>query len=214
MGLGLIISCPVWQNFRYQIVGFRESSFSKKSNGSYTYLPNQKQKQIGIKYNTRKPKTKVLIVGNKTYILGRAAHPTSSPPTAAMDGYSIMQVPCFVHRVYLEMYFDPVVVPADAVEYVEELGKCEDILLSVVVTKFLHNMNLTKSGVLLVKNSLAMKNLPGMLDIHKDSANSTGSRPREEDTQDISVQSKCLNRFSQIYGHLPLQLSNTIATLV
>ena len=159
------------QNFRYQVVGFQESSFSRKSNGNYTYEPHQWQRQIGIKYKTGPSKskievingTRILHVGSKTYILG--AHPTKqSGPTKppAMEGYSIMQVPAFVHRVYLEMYFDPDVVPAGAVEYVEELGNCEDILLNIVVTKFLHDMNMAKSGALLMKNSMAMKKLSGI----------------------------------------------------
>ena len=76
-----------------------------------------------------------------------------------------MLVPAFVHRVYLEMYFDPDVVPAGAVEYVEELGNCEDILLSVVVTKFLHDMNMAKSGALLLRILLPMK-MAGMFNAH------------------------------------------------
>lgn len=74
-----------------------------------------------------------------------------------------MLVPLFVHLVYLEMYFDPLVVPAGAVEYVEELGKCEGILLSVVVTKFLHDMKLAaKSGTLLLATMVTTNNAAGM----------------------------------------------------
>ncbi len=73
------------------------------------------------------------------------------------DGYSIMQSPCFVHKAYLEMYFDPLMIPAGAVEYVEKQKNCEDILLSIVVTKFLQDMNMTQSGVMVIKNSLPIK---------------------------------------------------------
>lgn len=76
-----------------------------------------------------------------------------------MDGYSIMGAPSFVHKAYLEMYFDPAFVPAGAVEYVENLNNCEDILLSIVVTKFLQDMNFTRHGVLAMKNSLTIKGL-------------------------------------------------------
>lgn len=70
-----------------------------------------------------------------------------------------MSTPCFVHKTYLEMYFDPLMVPAGAVEYVNGIRNCEDILLSIVITKFLQDSNRPQSGVLAVKSSLSVKNL-------------------------------------------------------
>lgn len=153
-------------------MGFQESGFSKNASGSYVYNPHQQQRYIGLKYKKGQPSNarielrngiRILHVGNKTYVLGKPLenHALSmevSPPDV-IDGYSIMGVPSFIHKAYLEMYFDQEIVPASAVEYVKELGNCEDILLSIVVTKFLHDMNMMKSGVLVMKNSLSIKNL-------------------------------------------------------
>lgn len=159
------------QNFRYQIVGFQESSFSTNSNGSYVYNPHQRRRYVGIKYKAGQPTksrielrngTRILHVGNKTFFLGKPLENHTRPrsaPADVIDGYSIMGVPSFLHKVYLEMYFDPEVVPASAVEYVEEVDNCEDILLSVVATKFLHDMNMMQPGVMVIKNSLSIKNL-------------------------------------------------------
>ena len=57
------------------------------------------------------------------------------------------------------MFFDPAMVPAGAVKYVQDLMNCEDMLMSVVVTKFMQDANLMQSGVLLVKNTLSIKSL-------------------------------------------------------
>lgn len=155
-------------------MGFQESSFFKASNGSYVYEPHRRQRYVGIKYKTGalspskveiRNGTRILIVRNKTYVLGkppgsrRKADDSNSVPEKE-DGYSIMGGPSFVHKAYLEMYFDPILVPASAVQYVKDLNNCEDILLSVVVTKFLQDTsNVTHSGVLTMKSSLSIKHL-------------------------------------------------------
>lgn len=58
---------------------------------------------------------------------------------------------CFLHRVYLDMYFDPLVVPRNLLDYVNEKKNCEDILMSIMVTKFLNDMHRPQCGVLAVK---------------------------------------------------------------
>lgn len=58
---------------------------------------------------------------------------------------------CFIHKAYLEMYFDPNMLPHKALEYVEQRKNCEDILMSVMVTKFLKDTGRSQCGVLAVK---------------------------------------------------------------
>ena len=72
--------------------------------------------------------------------------------TTKSEGYNIMLNSCFLHRVYLEVYFDPLVVPSSLVEYVNDKMNCEDILMSIAVTKFLKDINRPQCGVLAVKS--------------------------------------------------------------
>lgn len=105
---------------------------------------------------------RILVIGNKTYVLGKPIESRRKAVPEKPDGYSIMGGPSFVHKAYLEMYFDPTIVPVSAVEYVEKLNNCEDILLSIVVTKFLQDTdtsNVTHTGVLTMKTSLTIKHL-------------------------------------------------------
>lgn len=106
--------------------------------------------------------TRILFVGNKTYVLGKLPESQKKvdPVPEKPDGYSIMGVPSFVHRAYLEMFFDPTIVPVSAVQHVKNVNNCEEILLSIVITKFLQDTNsVTKSGVLTMKTSLSIKHL-------------------------------------------------------
>lgn len=94
------------------------------------------------------PNKRMMRIGHVLYLLDKV------PEDFKPDGYSIMSTPCFIHRSYLQMFFDPLMVPASAVQYVKELRDCEDILLSIVVTKFLHDSNWTQdSGVLCTKGA-------------------------------------------------------------
>ena len=70
-----------------------------------------------------------------------------------------MQAPMFVHRAYLEMFFDPLMVPSSALALVQQVNNCEDILLSIVVTKFLHDLNKPQCGALAMKSSLIVKDI-------------------------------------------------------
>lgn len=152
------------------IVGFEESSYVVDSDKNYSFVPHEKQRFIGYKRNSTHQTSnrievvkgiRILHVGNKTYNLGKVkrnekqVYVDSSKP----DGYSIMQAPCFVHKAYLEMFFDPLMVPPGAVRLVEALNNCEDILLSIVVTKFLQDLNEPQCGVLTIKSSLSIKDI-------------------------------------------------------
>ena len=69
-----------------------------------------------------------------------------------VDHYSIMLMTgCFVHKAYLELYFDPDMIPKSILDYVNAEMNCEDILLSVVVTKFLQDIGRSQSGVVTVE---------------------------------------------------------------
>lgn len=153
------------------MVGFQESGFVKDSQDRYLYVPHQKHRYIGIQTRHKRSihkveilnGTKILRIGNKTYNLGKAS-PTPSEGqsqnnAATLEGYSFLKTPCFVHKAYLEMYFDSLMVPAGAVEYVDSLWNCEDLLLSIMITKFLYDSKRPQCGVLAVKSSLAIKNL-------------------------------------------------------
>lgn len=112
--------------------------------------------------------TRILHVRNKTFILGQAQHKAqlnitvrksqyssenySQNSTRKSDGYNIMLNSCFLHRAYLEMYFDPRMVPPSLLEYVDQQKNCEDILMSIVATKFLKDIGRPQCGVLAVKS--------------------------------------------------------------
>ncbi len=154
------------QNFRYLLVGYRESSFIRLSNKSYIYYQHTQPKFIYplpkelLSQMNRFKTIKKVYIGQNPYLLQESKLGKPVLRLAKPDGYSIMKTPCFVHKAYLEMYFDPLMVPAGAVEYVEKQKICEDILLSIVVTKFVQDINLTHYGVLAV-NGPPTKGKPG-----------------------------------------------------
>ena len=137
---------------------------------AYSFVRHEKQRFIGYKKNSGQQSsnkieiingTRILHIGNKTYALGKVVR-NKQPPVFDRnkpDGYSIMQAPCFVHKAYLEMFFDPLMVPPSAVKLVDKLNNCEDILLSIVVTKFLQDSRKPQCGVLTIKSSLSIKNI-------------------------------------------------------
>ncbi len=151
-------------------MGFEESSFILDSEKQrYSFVHHDKQRFIGYtKPNQQSNRieivngTRILHIGNKTYVLGKVGQNKQAAPDnhhSKPDGYSIMQAPSFVHRAYLEMFFDPQLIPPGAVKLVKQLNNCEDILLSIVVTKFLHDINKPQCGVLTIKPSLSIKDL-------------------------------------------------------
>lgn len=168
------------------MVGFEERSYIRNSEGKYIYTNYERRKffrsksfQNNNNITTKKlpPEyvikivngTRILQIKNKTYILGKASsslgnttlRKTSKNVTdipQKSEGYNIMLNSCFVHRAYLEMYFDPLIVPSSLLEYVNEQQNCEDILMSIMVTKFLEDTGKPQCGVLAVKSSY-IKNL-------------------------------------------------------
>ena len=151
-------------------MGFEESSFIlDPQKHEYSFVQHVKQRYISYKKNdSHKAMNKIEVVngvrvlhlGNKTYVLGKstAQNMTELHP-GKPDGYSIMQAPFFIHKAYFEMFSDPLMVPLSAVELVEKWMNCEDILLSIMVTKFLKDLKEPQCGVLTIKSSLSIKDL-------------------------------------------------------
>lgn len=162
------------------MVGFEERSFVQYPSGKYVYTNYERRRFFKImsgkaSSNNHLPPgysieikdgIRLLHVRNKTFILGKAstahvATKESGPYTSSnyeqnstmkSDGYNIMLNSCFLHKAYMEMYFDPRMVPPSLVEYVDELKNCEDILMSIVATKFLKDIGRPQCGVLAVKS--------------------------------------------------------------
>ena len=65
----------------------------------------------------------------------------------------------FVHKAYLELYFDTSMIPQHIRDFVNKVKNCDDILLSVVVTKFLNDLGRPQSGVIDVKEKKPIKTL-------------------------------------------------------
>ena len=73
-------------------------------------------------------------------------------------GYIIVLNSHFIHRGYLEMYYDPLIMPTDAINYADSQD-CQDILMRLMVTKFLENTTWPQSGVLAVKHTIPVKHM-------------------------------------------------------
>lgn len=65
--------------------------------------------------------------------------------------YSIMLPGLFIHRTYLEMLFDPAIVPSKYLEFTDKMMNCEDILLTMMVTRFVGDTGLPWSGGLAIE---------------------------------------------------------------
>ena len=73
--------------------------------------------------------------------------------------YAIMLPGFFVHRAYLEMLFDPVMVPAHMLDYVNTVMNCDDILFSMMLTRFLRRTELDVTAGLAVEPTQKIRNL-------------------------------------------------------
>ena len=80
-----------------------------------------------------------------TYKYG-SAKPDQWAPGLHYSGNSIVLPAIFLHRAYLEMMFDEKMVAKELVEYIDQIMNCDDILMSVVVTKFLKDCGWPQSG--------------------------------------------------------------------
>ena len=63
------------------------------------------------------------------------------------------------HRAYLEMYFDPEVLPQGIFEYINNVMNCDDIALSIMITKFLEDVSWKQTAALAVKPNGEIHNL-------------------------------------------------------
>ena len=159
-------------------MGFEERSFVRSPNGRYIYTNYERRRFFNIRADKPKEQNhlppgytieikdgiRLLHVKNKTFILGKAAEGSSAivrqsrfeqlnDTKGKSEGYNIMLNSCFIHRTYLKMYYDPLIIPSSLLEYVNQQMNCEDILMSVTVTKFLKDIGKPQSGVLAVKSS-------------------------------------------------------------
>lgn len=66
-----------------------------------------------------------------------------------------------LHRAYLEMYFDPEVLPRGILEYVNSIMNCEDLSMNAMATKFLEDTSWPQPAALAVKPIGEIRNLEG-----------------------------------------------------
>lgn len=69
---------------------------------------------------------------------------------AVPGSYGIMLPGFFMHKAYLKMASDPSMVPLEYLHYIDTQLNCEDILLSMMVTRFVNDANLARSGGLAI----------------------------------------------------------------
>lgn len=74
-------------------------------------------------------------------------------------GYSIILPGVFLHRAYLEMLFDSLIIAKELIEYIDEIMNCDDILTSVMVTKFMNDCGWPQSGCLQLMHQSIITNL-------------------------------------------------------
>lgn len=84
------------------------------------------------------------------------------PGTHPYPGYAIMGTgTAILHKAYLEMYFDPEVLPRGILYYVDRIRNCEDLSMNVMVTKFLEDISWQQPAALAVKPIGQIHNLEG-----------------------------------------------------
>ena len=84
------------------------------------------------------------------------------PGTKKYPGYAIMVgATTIFHRAYLEMYFDEEVLPQGIFKYVNNVMNCDDLALSIMVTKFLEDVSWQQAAALAVKPIGTIQNLEG-----------------------------------------------------
>ncbi len=98
------------------------------------------------------------ILKNGSYFYG-AVNASETIMEPVPGSYSIMLPGFFLHKTYLEMLFDQEMVPSEFLEYTDAVMNCEDILVTMMVTKFLRNVGLPQSGGLAVEPHYSIRNL-------------------------------------------------------
>ena len=137
----MIVFSLCTQDFRHKIVGFEEKIIRIFPNQTY-YYSDYSQRFVNLKESTKSTHAAF----QKTKRIQK------------FDGYGILNS-FFIHKAYLEMFFDPLMLPDGALKYVERLQNCESILMNVVVTKFLGDTRWDQNGPLAVKNTSAIEHV-------------------------------------------------------
>ena len=65
----------------------------------------------------------------------------------------------FLHKAYLEMFFDPNVLPKAMFDYVDTGRNCEDLAMNVMATKFLEDVSWHQPAALAYKPIGQIKNM-------------------------------------------------------
>lgn len=105
------------------------------------FLQKHKHLLLGFRYRTRG----YSLLKNGTYIYGSVRDKKLLSPKHK-SGYSIILPPIFLHRAYLEMMHDNTMVSKELVDYTDNITNCDDILMSVMVTKFLKDCGRPEGG--------------------------------------------------------------------
>ena len=75
-------------------------------------------------------------------------------------GYCIMGTgTAILHKAYLEMFFDPKVLPKAMFDYVDKGRNCEDLAMNVMATKFLEDVSWHQPAALAYKPEGQIKNM-------------------------------------------------------
>lgn len=122
-------------------------------------------------------------------------------------GVSIMMTATgFLHRAYLEIYFDPsAVLSAGMLEEEDWTMYCDDILMNCVVGRFLEEVTWPQPSLVVVKPRSRLDN------IEREAAHAGGHPGLHVMRRDhYNRRSVCLNKVAAIFGHLPLHKTKII----
>ncbi|KAG7672105.1 hypothetical protein KSW81_004988 [Nannochloris sp. 'desiccata'] len=104
--------------------------------------------------------------------------------TAKFDGYSlILTGAAFLHRRWLENFFNPGIMPPGVLEFVKEHQNCEDIAMNFLVS------HTTKRPSNFVDGKVNVVRVPGISD----------------GADHYNLRDVCLNKFAELYGYMPLE---------
>ena len=67
-----------------------------------------------------------------------------------------------LHKAYLEMFFDPEIMPRDMLDYVNKGKNCEDLAMNVLATKFLEDVSWHQPAALSYKPKDQIKNMEAL----------------------------------------------------
>ena len=144
-------------------IEFGITSWQVYSNYSFCWLLNcslrlQKFRHLLIGYKDRTRRFDVLTDGTYRYSVDAKKKALVSPDNT--PGYSIILPAVFIHRAYLKMMFDPAMISPELIAYIDEIMNCDDILINIMVTKFLQDCGLPQGGALKLSHN-RIENLEG-----------------------------------------------------